>query len=551
METAVLQQKSIAWSDMRPKSASTDHTEETYGFRPSKPRPKSTPSNYVRSSRSSLGSASRINRPRTAAAVLSNTDCNRVAQVEHEPTRRRNLENHMPLKKAKPPPWQKNLDPPMVPFVVGPGYILSRSKSKFAMTIKEEFFEPLEEDSIRKKQDNDRESLIAQLQQQISDLTLYLEEERLNHKQTKQRSEEFLRDQMEELQRRYREQMKELEEDHEDETDKMRNQLEAEKTQIQTAKDKEIEKMRKEIEFLQGSFASYKTTVHLDQDEKWKKREHDMTMLMEENKQAAVHELRTKLIQERNSERIAAQKEHQKTIDNLRKEHKKELEALIRRFSNVAADLERLKRTSAELKDVKTELEEITHSYNETCKLLSTTTRDLTDTKVKLMSFEEQFEAKVQQVDDKYKDHINSLMTKNVELRRLYVKKCGELYDEKVSADMERVVRVSSAKEVMHSMLKSKHKADVSFTPGEILTPEEKSNKTLRHRRSSAPITLEEAEMAFHSSGKLTNPDDDGDEFILPDLNIPDTREEIEKMRKELMGEIETSNLDDNTEELC
>jgi hypothetical protein len=37
----------------------------------------------------------------------------------------------------------------MVPFVVGPGYILSRSKSKFAMTIKEEFFEPPEEDSIR------------------------------------------------------------------------------------------------------------------------------------------------------------------------------------------------------------------------------------------------------------------------------------------------------------------------------------------------------------------------------------------------------------------
>jgi len=99
-------------------------------------------------------------------------------------------------------------------------------------------------------------------------------------------------------------------------------------------------------------------------------------------------------------------------------------------------------------------------------------------------------------------------------------------------------------------MLKSKHKADVSFTPGEILTPEEKSNKTLKYRRSSAPITLKEAEMAFHSSGKLTNPDNDGDEFILPDLNIPDTRDEIEEMRKELMGEIDTSDLNDNTEEL-
>ncbi|VDI69054.1 Hypothetical predicted protein [Mytilus galloprovincialis] len=399
---------------------------------------------------------------------------------------------------------------------------------------------------FRKKLDNERDSLISQLQQQISDLTLYLEEERLNHKQTKQRAEEFLRDQIDELHKRQREQTRDLEEDHEDEMDKLRNQLEADKTQMQTAKDKDIEKMRKEIEFLQGSFASYKTTVHLDQDEKWKKREHDMTMLMEENKQTAMHELRTKFIQEKNSERINVQKDHQKNIDNLRKDHKKELDALVRRFSNVAADLERLKRTTAELKEVKSELEEVKNSYNETCKLLATTTRDLADTKVKLMSFEEQFEEKVQQVDDKYKDQINSLMTKNVELRRLYVKKCGELYDEKVSADEERVVRVSSAKEVMHSMLKSKHKADVSFTPGEILTPEEKSIKTLKYRRSSAPITQEEAELAYQGSGKLDNHVDDEDDFILADPIIPESRQEIEEMRKELLGEIEQTVLDEN-----
>lgn len=33
-----------------------------------------------------------------------------------------------------------------------------------------------------------------------------------------------------------------------------------------------------------------------------------------------------KVIQERNVERIAAQKDHQKAIENLRKEHKKELD---------------------------------------------------------------------------------------------------------------------------------------------------------------------------------------------------------------------------------
>ncbi|VDH93914.1 Hypothetical predicted protein [Mytilus galloprovincialis] len=75
MTTAILQQRSVVWSDMRPKSASTDQMEESnHGFRPSRPRPKSTPSSYNRSSRSSLGASSRINRPRTAAAVLTNNE---------------------------------------------------------------------------------------------------------------------------------------------------------------------------------------------------------------------------------------------------------------------------------------------------------------------------------------------------------------------------------------------------------------------------------------------------------------------------------------------
>lgn len=36
---------------------------------------------------------------------------------------------------------------PFVPFVTGPGYILSKSKSKFAVTIKEEFFDPVADES--------------------------------------------------------------------------------------------------------------------------------------------------------------------------------------------------------------------------------------------------------------------------------------------------------------------------------------------------------------------------------------------------------------------
>ena len=36
--------------------------------------------------------------------------CDRVYQVEHEPTRKHNLESHLPVKRNRPPPWQKSLD---------------------------------------------------------------------------------------------------------------------------------------------------------------------------------------------------------------------------------------------------------------------------------------------------------------------------------------------------------------------------------------------------------------------------------------------------------
>ena len=44
-----------------------------------------------------------------------------------------------------------------------------------------------------------RDSLISQLQQQIDDLTLFLEEERLNHRETKRRAADQLRDKLDDL----------------------------------------------------------------------------------------------------------------------------------------------------------------------------------------------------------------------------------------------------------------------------------------------------------------------------------------------------------------
>lgn len=523
-----------------PSAVSSSHSSRTR-------RPKSTPASIrvslnANSHLNNVPSAppTKIHRPRTAAAVLSaksESSCDRVSQVEHEPTRRHNLENHMPTKRNKPPPWQKNLDAPLVPFVTGPGYILSKSKSKFAVTIKEEFFDPVADESQKRKHiPTERDTMIQQLQEQISDLSLYLEEERVNHRQTKQKAEEFLKDKINELNDQHNDAIRDLEEDHREDMERLRLSIEAEHQAYKTAAEGQILKMKKEIEFLQGAFESYKSSLHQDMDDKWNKRESDLKLMLQEEKQAAIHEMKMKVIQERNVERIAVQKDHQKAIDNLRKEHKKELDALVRKFSNAAADLERLKKTTAELKETKRDLETITAAYNETCQQLAITSRELADTKVKLLSFEEQFEEKVQQVDFKYQQKINDLITQNIELRRLYVKKCGQLYEEKVNVEMDRVKRVQSAKEVMQSMLRSKQRSDVSFAPGD---PEyEEVTHKPKTRPGSAPLTKHEMKKAHSSVGNTDHLLEKEEIPEFPDNFLPEVSKEIDELKKQIMSDI-------------
>ncbi|CAL1544318.1 unnamed protein product [Lymnaea stagnalis] len=500
-------------------------------------RPKSSPSSArpVTSQQSS-----KIHRPKTAAVFVGKTECDRVHQLEHEPTRRHNLESHLPLKKAKPPPWQKVLEAPLVPFQTGPGYILTRSKTKCHVTIKDEFFDPVQVDNrevsltlTQKGQshlDPERDQLIVQLQQQISDLTLYLEEERLNHKQTKQRAEEFLRDKLDQLNSQHRDHVRDLESEHAEEMKKQKQLIEQEHGEIQSTLEKQISKMVKEIEFLQGAFESYKSTLHSETVDKLKAKEDDLRNRFAEEKQAALHDLKTKFILEKNQERANTEKEHRKAIDALRKENKREMDGLLKRFSNAAADMEKMKKCTAELEETKSELEKVKLSYDMTCQQLASTTRSLTDSKVRLMEFEERFQEKVSQVDDKYRHRLQELMTQNTELKRMFVQKCGELYNEKIHTDQQMKQKVKTVKETMEILIKSKHRADVSV----VLGGPPYLSRTGKSRPLSAPLTREETQSAHQTAGNVELPTKH-EEFVSPDINL-DSSPKAKELRAELLS---------------
>ncbi|KAL4217347.1 hypothetical protein ACF0H5_023798 [Mactra antiquata] len=462
-------------------------------------------------------------------------------------------------------PKKSSDEPPMVPFVVGPGYILSKSKSKFAVTLKDEFFEPPQdeehkttrststspylkvpyhEDSYRKKhEDHERDNLISQLQERISDLNLYLEEERLNHKQTKLKGDEFMKDKIEELEKSKALAVVDKEREGKEELELLKKTMETEHHNYKTNAESQINRMKKEIEFLQGAFESYKSSLHQETDEKWKRKESDLKNDLETQKNKELHDMKMKFMQEKSIEKAQWNKEQHRTIDMMRKEHKRELDSLVRKYSNVAADLERLQKCTAELEETKAELGIVTERYNETCKQLAKITTTLTDTKVRLFAFEEQFDQKVQEVDEKYKKKIDELMTQNTELKRLYVSKCGELYEEKVLFERDRVERVMTAKQTMHEMLKSKHKAEISLTPG--LKEIEDEERVPKVRPGSAPITKTETFTAALSAGETDHLLSKEEENIRPTVILPEDSEEIEKLRQSLMEDVKSMSKED------
>ncbi|GFO32487.1 inner centromere protein-like [Plakobranchus ocellatus] len=206
--------------------------------------------------------------------------------------------------------------------------------------------------------------------------------------------------------------------------------------------------------------------------------------------------------------------------------------SLFKRFSNAAADIERLKKTTAELNEVKEQLDLVTSDYNTTCQSLANTTRQLTDTKVRLMEFEELFQQKVAQVDEKYRLKLQELRTQNTELKRLFVQKCGELFDEKTHSDLQTSERVKTARETMESLVKSKQRAKVNLAVGGPNVEDKiRGGKT---RPVSAPGTRLETETAHLTAGETT---DKGRkrEFITPEINLSAVPE-TEMLRSKLFS---------------
>lgn len=403
-----------------------------------------------------------MNRPKTASIISLGTS-NRSANDnkhnlrEDQPQKQR-YESHIRPKKNKPTPWQKSLESPMVPLVVSPGYILSKNKSKYDVVIKtDEFFNPIHEETVKKKtESSERDILLEQLQQQIADLTLYLQEERYTHRQSKQKAEDFLRDKVDELQNQHKNEIRELEEEHRNQMKKLEANHREEFEGYKRMMEAQIAHMKEDNDFIQSAFTSYRATIHEEMKVKWAQREQTLKEEFQAKNQQEVDIICEQLSKEKDLEMSTLLKDHRKEVDQLKKEHGKELEDMALYYTDITEKLKKMKALTRELKNLKGEHEDLKTAYSELEKHCSSVNKELINTRGRLQAHEENFDRKVDEVDERYKQKVNNLLMQNAELRRLFRRKCEELAMEKYETDEAHQVTIEKLKNKMEDWMSRK-----------------------------------------------------------------------------------------------
>ncbi|KAK2186860.1 hypothetical protein NP493_186g02024 [Ridgeia piscesae] len=444
-------------------------------------------------------------RPQTAVSAVTDvqrpaSSCERLDSVEHEPTRKHQLSSHLPLKKNRLPPWQKNLEAQPVPWGVGPGYVLSKSKSKIAMYIKaQQFFESQHADDNEKKEDPERDGLIAQLQEQIDDLTVSLEEERLNHRETRRLAAEEIKQKMDELTNQNVDDIRMLRYEHGQEVDalsvKHAQELGLQKEEAEAT----LKKLRGEHEYLQAAFESYKSQLQQELEEQWLKQDEEQKQKTSDDLREAILQTKCKLRGEYDVEKTEMKSEWQKEVQGLKRTHKKEMDLMIRRFSSAAADLARLEAMEKTEEERQKKMADMKEEYDDMFGRLAKVTGELAQTKIRLACFEREFDEHVQRIDEKYRGQVDNLRSQNAELRRLYVKKCGQLFEEQVISDHSCCVQLKTAKDVMKVVINTRNQSNISVAG----TNEDSNSPLPKDRPVSAPATSSELRLARQTAGQL------------------------------------------------
>ncbi|XP_062518463.1 uncharacterized protein LOC134193637 isoform X2 [Corticium candelabrum] len=369
-----------------------------------------------------------------------------------------------------------------------PGYVLSRSPSRVSMKIDpDKFFgtSPHPEHTAparTKSQVSAVTEVIAlqkalneaheesmriqiQLQEELADQTYTMEKEREKHAEEFQKQKDDFELERRDAKNKKSEEMRTLQEEHQGEVEALKMQHKQEIAEQNAAAARAHAELNGQLQFLQETFDSYKSSIEADLKEKWERQKSDINEQHIEEMERHAEQAEQRLEAAKTALRIAKDKEHKATVEKLQDEHDMHIKRLEETCEQAAESLRELDRVTAEVQNLKLQNESMEVTIEQNRKTIRNLQGELGETKRKLSDYENHFTQKVAEVEDKYRGQIHGLMTENTQLRRRYMKKCDDYYHLQAEKDtiQRRQVRLLEQKMQVLTEVQMESQSQVSL----------------------------------------------------------------------------------------
>ncbi|XP_043301518.1 flagellum-associated coiled-coil domain-containing protein 1 isoform X1 [Cervus canadensis] len=335
---------------------------------------------------------------------------------------------------------------------VSPGYRLVRNREQISVTLGDEMFDRKKHSELENmdKAKISRTDIIADLKEQISELTVIIEQMNRDHRSAQKLLSNEMDFRCAEMQKNFESKTRELKEAHAAQLSELeKNYKEALKAEKLAAQDK-LEEMGKEYKYLKNMFHIYQDSIYDEMEDKWSKKkaewEKDEKVERERILLQQKHRITRKFELESEEERKKINESYTAIFENFNQEK----EELLKQHERDTLQLEELRKTKEipwrrkwvgrhqcnVLKQflltqvIEEELYAqalILESLNTT---LYQTQMELQREKAAVATLEKTLQIKLTEAEDKFKYTIHHLTEENIHLRQKIIAKNEEIYDE-------------------------------------------------------------------------------------------------------------------------
>ncbi|XP_036899514.1 flagellum-associated coiled-coil domain-containing protein 1 isoform X1 [Sturnira hondurensis] len=312
---------------------------------------------------------------------------------------------------------------------VSPGYRLFRNREQISVTLGDEMFDRkkhLKSETMDKVKIS-RTDIITDLEEQISELTMIIEQMNRDH----QSAEKSLSNEMElhcaEMKQHFENKNRELKEAHAVELKELENNYKAALKAEKLAAQEELEEMGKEYKYLKTMFLMYQDSIYDEMEDKWSRKkaewekdeklEREKILLQQKNKMTKKFELESEEEKKKISDSYSA------VFENLNREK----EELLKQHEKDTLLLEELKKTKEIIEEELLAQASILESLNTT---LYQTQIELQREKAAVGNLEKTLQTKLAESEEKFKHTIQLLTQENIHLRQKIIAKNEEIHEE-------------------------------------------------------------------------------------------------------------------------